>query len=218
MNAVMVAVVEIVVAAKAATNMYNKDRSLLGGLFAYSPIEIMKQNFAKPRILIHREDVKNVRQPPAFPIAQKALTVWRVYGAIQTVILLLAGLVLAIFTKMFAWSPWLHLIWFGFPLLSAIFSVYLFPKLRWEHWRYEVREQEIEVQHGLFVVRRTLIPMVRVQHVDVAQGPILKRYDLANISISTAATVHEIPALITEDADVLRQQISLLARVAEEDV
>jgi len=67
-------------------------------------------------------------------------------------------------------------------------------------------------------VKRTLIPMVRVQHVDTAQGPILKKYDLSNISISTAATTHIIPMLITEDADRLRSRISELARVAEDDV
>ena len=60
--------------------------------------------------------------------------------------------------------------------------------------------------------------MVRVQHVDTEQGPILKKYNLANISISSAATVHTIPMLLTEDADELRGKISELARVAEEDV
>ena len=60
--------------------------------------------------------------------------------------------------------------------------------------------------------------MVRVQHVDTSQGPILKKYDLANISISTAATTHVIPMLVTEEADRLRARISELARVAEDDV
>ena len=63
-------------------------------------------------------------------------------------------------------------------------------------WRYEVRESEIELQHGIFIVKRTLIPMVRVQHVDTSQGPILRKYDLAEITISTAATNHTIPALV----------------------
>ncbi|MNH45721.1 hypothetical protein D3C79_1082440 [compost metagenome] len=57
-----------------------------------------------------------------------------------------------------------------------------------------------------------------MQHVDTTQGPILKKYDLGNISISTAATVHTIPALVMDEADVLRARISDLARVAEDDV
>lgn len=85
-------------------------------------------------------------------------------------------------------------------------------------WRYEVRASEIELQHGLFIVKHTLIPMVRVQHVDTAQGPILRKYNLAGITVSTAATNHVIPALVTEEADELRNRISALAKVAEDDV
>jgi len=53
-------------------------------------------------------------------------------------------------------------------------------------------------------VKRTLIPMIRVQHVDSSQGPLLKKYRLASVTISTAATVHEIPALDEEEAEELR--------------
>ncbi|MBW9235172.1 PH domain-containing protein, partial [Leptospira santarosai] len=113
---------------------------------------------------------------------------------------------------------WVMVICVVLPILYTYIFVYLFPKLRWLRWRYEVREQEIELQYGLFVVKRTLVPMVRVQHVDTEQGPILRRYDLASITISTAATNHTIPALITGEADELRSRISTLARVAEDDV
>ncbi len=90
--------------------------------------------------------------------------------------------------------------------------------MRWKRWRYEVREQEIELQHGVFIVKRTLVPMIRVQHVDTQQGPILRKYELATVTVSTAATIHEIPALQLEEAEELRVFISRLARVADEDV
>ncbi len=85
-------------------------------------------------------------------------------------------------------------------------------------WRYEVREHEVELQYGVFVVKRVLVPMIRVQHVDTSEGPILRKYKLANVTIATAATVHEIPALDVEKADQLRDYISQLAREAKEDV
>lgn len=43
-------------------------------------------------------------------------------------------------------------------------------------------------------------------------------YKLATVSISTAATTHEIPALYEEDATSLRDRISNLAMVDEDDV
>ncbi|MGE7091337.1 PH domain-containing protein [Lysinibacillus sp. NPDC048646] len=159
-----------------------------------------------------------MRAEPIHQISRKGLTVWRLYGVIQTVLLIIVAAFVCYGTYYFEWPTFIYFIAGAVVLLSAILSVYLFPKIRWERWRYEVREREIEVQHGLFVVKRTLIPMVRVQHVDTTQGPILKRYNLGNISISTAATVHTIPALIMDEADGLRAHISELARVAEDDV
>ena len=76
----------------------------------------------------------------------------------------------------------------------------------------------MELQEGIFIVKRTLIPMIRVQHVDTVQGPILRKYQLASVIINTAATSHEIPALEESEAEELRRLISNLARVADEDV
>ncbi|MGK7379057.1 PH domain-containing protein [Planococcus sp. 1R117A] len=155
---------------------------------------------------------------PKNQISRKGLTVWRLYGTIQTAIIAVFIIGVGVFTYFFDWPQWLYALYAGIIIAFGVLLIYLFPKIRWERWRYEVREQEIELQHGLFIVRRTLVPMVRVQHVDTEQGPILRKYDLAEISISTAATTHIIPALVTAEADELRARISVLARVAEDDV
>ena len=159
-----------------------------------------------------------MRQQPKFQLPKKAQTVWRLYGWIQTIILALLAAVITFVTLKFNWTHWMMYVAVGVVLLSIGCSIVMFPNIRWKIWRYEVREQEIEIQSGLFIVKRTLIPMVRVQHVDTEQGPILKKYNLANISISSAATTHTIPLLQIEDADMLRMKISELARVAEDDV
>lgn len=165
-----------------------------------------------------KNGVQQVKNQPKNQISRKGLKVWRLYGLIETLVIALVVAGSAALTYFFEWPDWLYGAYAGIIVLFGFLLIYLFPKIRWQRWRYEVREQEIELQHGLFIVRRTLVPMVRVQHVDTAQGPILRKYDLAEISISTAATVHTIPALITEEADELRARISVLARVAEDDV
>lgn len=159
-----------------------------------------------------------MRAQPQYRLPKKAITVWRLYGFFQTIFLTLVAAGAVFLTNKFDWPIWIQWTLIAVVMLSIIFSIILFPTIRWKIWRYEVREQEIEIQSGLFVVTRTLIPMVRVQHVDTEQGPILKKYNLANISISSAATTHTIPMLETEDADLLRMKISELARVAEDDV
>lgn len=159
-----------------------------------------------------------LREQPIYKIPKKGLTVWRLYGLFKTFVVMIIAAVIIFLTFKFDWPSFIFMIAIAAVILEALVFIGLFPKIRWDHWRYEVREHEIEIQSGLFVVRRTLIPMVRVQHVDTAQGPILKKYDLSNISISTAATTHIIPMLNTDEADHLRARISELARVAEEDV
>lgn len=159
-----------------------------------------------------------MREQPVNRISEKGLKVWRLYGIIQTAFLLLVAIGAGVLTYIFEGPWWIYAVAATVVILYAYFFIYLFPKVRWRRWRYEVRESEIELQHGIFIVKRTLIPMVRVQHVDTAQGPILRKYDLAEITVSTAATNHTIPALVMEEADELRSRISALARVAEEDV
>ncbi|GAK11169.1 PH domain-containing protein [Geomicrobium sp. JCM 19039] len=102
-------------------------------------------------------------------------------------------------------------------ILIAILKSLVIPAVRWRRWRYEVHDEEIDFQYGVFIIRRTLVPMNRVQHVDTEQGPIYRHYKLSAVSISTAATIHQIPALTEEVASDLRDQIAVLAQTADED-
>ncbi|MFQ3543407.1 PH domain-containing protein [Halobacillus rhizosphaerae] len=155
---------------------------------------------------------------PSQRISEKALELWRIYGAIQVGIMLLISIGFIVLTNIWDWPTWIISIPLAATILLLVFSVWLIPLVKWKRWRYEVTDQEIELQHGLFIIQRTLVPMIRVQHVDTEQGPLLRKYRLATISISTAATVHKVPALNEQEAERLRLSISSLARVAEEDV
>ncbi|MBT2689199.1 PH domain-containing protein [Bacillus sp. ISL-47] len=151
-------------------------------------------------------------------IPARGLLAWRISGSIHSVFpLLLSGGIIAL-TSLFDWPIWVIGAALMFFSAYAYFVIMIIPTLRWKRWRYEVREKEIELKHGIFVIKRTLVPMIRVQHVDTRQGPILRKYRLATVIISTAATVHEIPALDVEEAEELRFFISQLARVADDDV
>lgn len=155
---------------------------------------------------------------PQTRISERALTVWKLTGCIYSFFLWLVGLAFIVLAIVFDWAIWFIAMIILFGMLVSYFLIFQLPKLRWRRWRYEVREQEIELQRGVFIIKRTLIPMVRVQHVDTQQGPLLRKYHLSTVRISTAATIHEIPALEMDEAEELRNSISRLARVADEDV
>ncbi|MFS0639093.1 PH domain-containing protein [Mesobacillus foraminis] len=155
---------------------------------------------------------------PQTRISERALTVWRISGGIHSLIIWFIGAGLLALAVLFDWPLWITLGVLALCVVYAYLFVLVFPGLRWKRWRYELREQEIELQRGVFIIKRTLVPMVRVQHVDTQQGPLLRKYGLSTVTISTAATVHEIPALDVEEAEELRVSISRLARVADDDV
>ena len=151
-------------------------------------------------------------------ISKKALSVWRINGLIHTGVYIAAAAFLTFLGVLFDWPGWVIIIFWIIVILRFVYSVIVFPALSYKQWRYEVRDIEIELQQGLFIVERTLVPMVRVQHVDISQGPIMKKYGLSSIGISTAATVHEIPALENEEAEELRHYISRMVQRVKEDV
>jgi membrane protein YdbS with pleckstrin-like domain len=89
------------------------------------------------------------------------------------------------------------------------------PALRYRAWRFAIREDEIDIRHGVFVMRRTIVPMARVQHVDTERSFLGQALDLATLKIHTAAGTHEIPGLHVGTADVLRTRIATHARVPD---
>lgn len=159
-----------------------------------------------------------MRQPPKNRIASEVKKAWKITASIYFIIFWIILIIGFIFMRKYQLPIWPSVLAFVVLSIATYLFIFVIPKLRWRRWRYEVFEQEVYIQHGMLIVTRTLVPMIRVQHVDTSQGPILKKFGLANLTISTAATIHEIPALKEEEASYLRDQISALARVDEDDV
>lgn len=107
-------------------------------------------------------------------------------------------------------------LWLALPVLVLLGAAVVAPELRWRRWRYEVRDEEIDLRHGTITVTRTLVPMLRVQHVDTTRGLLDQGLGLATVVIHTAAGRTTIPALDTEEAGRVRDHIAALARTADE--
>jgi uncharacterized protein len=107
------------------------------------------------------------------------------------------------------------LVW-AVPLAGLAAGLALVPELQWRRWRWDVRPDAIDIRHGTLTVRRTLIPMLRVQHVETTRGVLEQAFALATVAIHTAAGSHTIPMLGLEDADEVRDRIAELARTADE--
>ncbi|MFD0710401.1 PH domain-containing protein [Paenibacillus sp. GCM10027626] len=151
-------------------------------------------------------------------IDERALRVWRLSGWISAGVYAVIVIVLLVLTWRFDWPIWIVIAAALAAVIGAYFEIGVIPPIRYRQWRYLVTEHEISLRHGIIVRKRTLIPMIRIQHVDSKQGPLMRAFGLASVTFSTAAGSHEIPALTERTAEEVRQRIAHLARLSDEEI
>ncbi|QGX94036.1 hypothetical protein EI982_04195 [Haloplanus rallus] len=91
---------------------------------------------------------------------------------------------------------------------------------RYRVWRYEVRDDALYLERGVFTRVRTVVPFVRLQHVDSSRGPVERLLGLASAVVYTAGSRGadvRIPGLTPAGADDLRERLKRLAIRAEGD-
>lgn len=153
---------------------------------------------------------------PANRLDPRAKHVWRIYAVIESTFTLLAcvGLAVVVVRMDGPMAAWL------LPLIitlgGALLWLGVLVEVMYRRWRWEITDVEVRLQSGLIIVRRTVIPMARIQHVDTSQGPILRLFDLSEVHVSTAAGKHKIPMLADSDAADIRDRIAALAQVTDD--
>ena len=94
-------------------------------------------------------------------------------------------------------------------LLLAICAIVL-PSRRYNRIGYAMSSAELRVARGFFFRTDTIVPFVRVQHIDLEQGPIERRYGLSSLVVHTSGTHNStvtLPGLRTEVATTMRDTI-----------
>lgn len=71
---------------------------------------------------------------------------------------------------------------------AALVWAYQWPELRHRHLRYRVDESGVRIRRGVLWRKVVSIPTSRVQHTDVSQGPVQRRFGLATLTVYTAGT------------------------------
>jgi uncharacterized protein len=125
-----------------------------------------------------------------------------------------AGVSLALLVASFAWLGWRHWPW-GVALwvvgsAATAWLSYRWPAVEYRHTAYRVDAQGIEIRTGVFWRAVSNVPRSRVQHTDVAQGPLERKYGLGRVIVYTAGTTHakvELPGLDHATALQIRDQL-----------
>ena len=105
----------------------------------------------------------------------------------------------------------------GLVAVAGGLTAWWLPRANYRHWRYQVAEDALELRHGVIRRIHSAIPYFRVQHIDVAQGPVERAFGLARLVVHTASagTDATIPGIAAGDAEGLRRLI--LARAGSGD-
>ena len=103
----------------------------------------------------------------------------------------------------------LFVLWPLFTIGLAVLS-YRWPVVEHRRARYRIDDLLIEIQSGVLWRTSIAVPRSRVQHLDVTQGPLQRRYGLGVLSIYTAGTEFSqvsLPGLAYEVAQSLRDRL-----------
>jgi membrane protein YdbS with pleckstrin-like domain len=158
-----------------------------------------------------------LKAEPAERLDPRAKTLWRITGALGALPLLAVGAFVSWSLRRAVEVPLaLGIVPFLAALVLFVVLAGVVPDLRWRRWRYEIRDEEVDLQRGIFWVSRTLVPLARIQHVDTQSGPLQRRFGLATVVFYTAAGGNQIPELSAPVAAGVRDRISELTREQDE--
>ena len=137
---------------------------------------------------------------------------WRALGSAVPTLLLLIALAIVI-----AWGPW-WIRWgiVGIAAVLVVLAMVILPPIRYQVFWYAISPTEIDIQHGIIFIKRSVVPMHRVQNLRTERGPIADHYRMTNLKIRTAAGSVNLSGLDRTEADELCDRISALADVADD--
>ena len=157
-------------------------------------------------------------QLPSHRLDPRMLRVWYVSDIVGMVVVAALALAAWLVVRHLGGDVfWVYLV-AGIVEVVCVGDLIISPRVEMATWRYDVTPTDVDLYHGVFTQKRVLVPLVRVQHVETKQGPILRAHGLATVTISTAGESFEIPGLAEDDANELRDRVAELARLAKEDV
>jgi uncharacterized protein len=141
----------------------------------------------------------------------RAIPVWRWSAAMAFTPAIIAASILVIGSTL-ARSPAAFAVWIGWALLLTAAAAYVwkYPPARHRQLRYRIDDVGITIRDGVFWRSWSAVPRVRIQHTDVSQGPLERRYGVAELKLYTAGsrfTRIDLPGLEHAAALALRDEL-----------
>ncbi len=141
---------------------------------------------------------------------KRVLVSWRIARVIGILIvgaILIGALVIVSRLSFFETYMVYGYIAVGIILSYMLLALFLFPAIEYRQWGYIISDDRIEIRHGIFLIKITVIPIVRVQHITISQGPINRKLGISTINVHTASGVFGIEGISSEDASTMAEML-----------
>lgn len=153
---------------------------------------------------------------PAWSLSRSAIGLWLAQGILGTVVEALGLTAFWLLVPADAGTPVTLVRWLGplFVVGYGIVAIGIHPRLRYRVHRWEVTGEAVYTLTGWLTRTWTLVPISRIQTVDVTRGVVQQLFGLSTVVVLTASSQGTVrmPHLET---DIARRVAEDLARRAE---
>ncbi len=150
---------------------------------------------------------------PAWSLSRSAIGLWLTQGVVSTVVDALLVTAFYVFVPADAGFLVTVLRWLGppFVVVYGVVVIAVRPRLRYRVHRWEVTDEAVYTLTGWLSRTWTLVPIARIQTVDVRRGLLQQMFGLASVAVLTASSqgTVRVPHL---EADVARRVADDLTR------
>lgn len=144
------------------------------------------------------------------PLSPSIKTVWTIKWGLTSAIIVLGVLTFEV-TQLFDNERSLPFgILTGLVLVLFVAMTVILPRLSYRFWRFDLSAEELYLERGIFNRVRTIVPLRRIQHLDVSQDLFERNFDLGKLIVHTAGTRSSdvvLPGLDIAEAERLRDQV-----------
>jgi len=136
--------------------------------------------------------------------------VWMVKGLLGWGIFLLVSVMIDIILFFSNNNLFFPGLWTSLCAILCLLWILIIPRLRYHFWRYDLRDDDLYAIRGIYNRVQTIVPLRRIQHLDVEQDLIEENFDVARLVVHTAGTRSTdvvIPGLSYDEAVRLRDTV-----------
>jgi membrane protein YdbS with pleckstrin-like domain len=131
-------------------------------------------------------------------------------AAVMAVIAVPTSIMLAIAIATTFWAVSMTIASVFGTLVFLTWWLVAWPPVSYRYVSYRVDADGLEIRSGVYFRSVTTVPKSRVQHTDVSQGPLQRKYGLATLTVHTAGTENaevQLPGLPHDVALLIRDHL-----------